>query len=112
MTELVVTTVLITGIGVVTARAIARSLKRFGHHGPYRIVGVDCNPLGPGLYARDYVDQAYLVPQANDPAYWSAIERIIRQESVDVAIVQPEVEVEVWARRDPKPCSALMSSPE
>lgn len=105
------TNVLITGIGGPTPSGIARALKKFSDYGPYHIIGTDCNPRSLGLYAKKYVDQAYLVTPIGDKNYWVEIKKIIKNEKIDVAVIQPELEVEGWARyqieSDP-PCPALI----
>lgn len=105
------TTVLITGIGGPTPRSIARSLKLFASYGPYRIIGTDCNPLAVGLYQKEYVDKTYVVPRMDSDRYWSVIRDIIESETVDAAIVQPEVEVEGWglyAEKKVLPCPVML----
>lgn len=103
-------TVLITGIGGPTPRAIARSLRKFGRHGKYRVIGTDCDHLATGLYERNYVERGYIVPAAGEEGYWEALGTIIAEEKVDLAIVQPEQEVEEWAsqRQEDLPCPVLL----
>jgi len=92
-----VTTILVTGVGGPTPRACCISLRRFGKGGPYRIIATDCQPIVRGLYDTDLHDAAYLVPAASEPGYREAIESVVQEENVDLALVQPEQEVEVWA---------------
>jgi hypothetical protein len=105
------TTILIAGIGGPTSRGIAKSLKKFSSYGPYRIIGVDANPFAIGLYDRSCIDAAYVVPFVASSQYWQAIHDIVKLESIDIAIVQPEIEVEAWAIREQDhqlPCPALL----
>lgn len=105
------TTVLLTGVGGPTPRGIARSLKRYGGSGPYRIIGTDSNPRAVGLYDDALTDRGLIVPPATDPGYWHEIERIVAEEAVDVAVIQPEAEVEAWAERcetQGAPCRVLL----
>lgn len=89
--------ILITGVGGPTPRGVARALKRFGKKGPYTIIGTDCNANAIGLYATDLFDRSHIVPRASDKMYWDTIKRIVRDERIDAAIVQPEDEVEAWS---------------
>jgi hypothetical protein len=105
------TTVLIAGIGGPTSRGIAKSLKKFSSYGPYRIIGVDANPLALGLYDRNYIDAAYVVPLVTSSQYWQEINHIVKLESINIAIVQPEIEVEAWATYEQNhqlPCATLL----
>jgi biotin carboxylase len=105
------TTVLLTGIGGPTPRAIARALKRHSQYGPYRIIATDCNPLSIGLYDRQLVDAAYVVPPAGDAAYWPTLRSLVAAEDIQVALIEPEVEVECWAERaslESLPCAAVL----
>lgn len=108
------TTILLSGIGGPTPRAMARALKLHGRYGPYRIIGTDVNPRALGLYQRSYVDRAYIVPQAGHTGYWEALAAICSHEGVDGAMVQPEAEVEAWALRfelnRPLPCCTILPS--
>lgn len=104
-------TVLITGIGGPTTRGIAKSLKRFSAHASYRIIGTDTNPLAIGLYDKNYIDASYVVPPLFSDKYWETIEQIVKLEKVDIAVVQPESEVEEWAlyrQKHKLPCSTLL----
>lgn len=103
--------VLLTGIGGPTPRSIARALKSKDTVLSYYIVGVDCNRLAIGLYDDKYVDKSYLVPKHDDCNYWSVIENLILDHQIDIAIVQPEAEVEEWAlrcKRAQAPCKTLL----
>jgi hypothetical protein len=104
-------TILIAGIGGPTSRGIAKSLKKFSSYGPYRIIGIDANPFALGLYDRSYIDAAYIVPFVTSSQYWQAIQDIVKLESINIAIVQPEIEVEAWAVRAQDhqlPCAVLL----
>lgn len=101
------TTLLLTGIGGPTPRAIARALHRWPRHGEYRLVGADCDPHGLGLY-EPLLAASYTLPRADEPGYWDAIERLVAREKVKAAVVMPEAEVEVWAARKALPCPAAV----
>lgn len=104
--------VLIMGIGGPTSRAIARSLKKYSTIESYNIIGADQNPLCLGLYERQYIDKSYLVPSATNPDYWETVNNIIAAEDIEVAIVQAEIEVEIWAHKYEQekklPCPTLL----
>lgn len=87
-------TILITGIGGMTPRSIARFIKK--HYSAYRIIGVDVNPKALGFYMRDLIDEGYVAPCVNDVFYWEFVEKLIEKESVDYAFVQPELEILSW----------------
>lgn len=88
--------ILITGIGGPTPRSIARTLKN--NHSDYKIVGVDANPKALGFFIPGLVDSYYVVPRMNHPDYWSSIKKIIINEDIDIAFVQPELEVIGWGK--------------
>jgi carbamoyl-phosphate synthase large subunit len=93
------TNILITGVGGPTPRSFVRAIKLNEEaHDQYRFIGVDCNPLAYGLYDRDLFEKGYVVPRADDPDYWDAINEIVEKESIDAAVVLPEVEVLEWAK--------------
>lgn len=103
--------ILITGVGGPTPASIAVSLKRFSQLPECQILGVDSNPLATGLYRGELFDSTAVVPAALSPDYWPSIERLVEQHRIDIAIVQPEVEVVEWSRRQFEselPCKALL----
>ena len=103
--------VLLTGIGGSTPRAIAKCLKKYYKYGEYRIIGTDCNPFALGIYEKKYSDKSYLIPSVVSGEYWNVILDIIKKETIDVAVVQPEEEVEAWAKflkNNTIPCKILL----
>ncbi|MEL7834392.1 hypothetical protein [Fodinibius sp. Rm-B-1B1-1] len=92
--------ILITGVGGPTPRSFVRAVKLIDHtpENQYRFIGVDCNPLAYGLYDKSLFDQSYVIPRADDEAYWSVINNIISKEHIDAAIILPEEEVLEWAK--------------
>lgn len=104
-------TLLVAGIGGPSPRAIVRSLKQYGRFGPYRVIGVDCNPFTLGLYESAFIDKAYLVPHAKEASYWNEINKIVRAENITVAVIQPDIEVASWSERieqEKAPCLAFL----
>lgn len=103
--------ILVTGVGGPTPASVAVSLKRFSSYANYWLLGVDANPLATGLYRKELFDATEVVPPANSPNYWSAIESLVQKYDIDLALVQPEVEVVEWSRRKAEgelPCKALL----
>lgn len=89
--------ILINGVGGPTPRSIARSLHRYSEL-DIRLIGTDVNPLAYGLYEDSLYDKTYVIPPAGHAAYWKTIEKIIEDEKIDIAIVQPEMEVLEWTK--------------
>ena len=103
--------ILVTGVGGPTPASVAVSLKRFSAYTDYWLLGVDANPLATGLYRKELFDATEIVPTATSPDYWPAIEDLIKKHDIDLALVQPEVEVIEWSRRRSEgklPCKALL----
>lgn len=103
--------ILINGVGGPTPASVAVSLKRFSRFTDCWILGVDANPLATGLYRPELFDKTAVVPPASSPDYWTAMERLVQANAIDLALVQPEVEVVEWSRRQRDgrlPCKALL----
>jgi carbamoyl-phosphate synthase large subunit len=105
--------ILINGIGGPTPRSIARALRWYSHYARYELVGTDINHYARDLYDSTLYNKTYLVPPAGHADYWSAMEQIIKQHDIEIALVQPELEVLTWAKRAEEgdlPCKALLPS--
>ena len=103
--------ILITGVGGPTPASVAVSLKRYSRYADSWLLGVDANPLATGLYRTELFDKTVVVPPANSRDYWPVIERVVDQYGIELALVQPEVEVLEWARRAREgalPCKAFL----
>ncbi len=103
--------ILITGVGGPTPRSFAIALKRYTKDKSYVLYATDINPLSIGLYQKNLFDFSFVVPPANSPDYWSTIERIIKENNIDAAVILPELEVIEWSKRKEKgdlPCKALI----
>lgn len=103
--------ILITGVGGPTPRSFAIALKKYSSYKQVEIIGTDINPLAVGLYQNDLFDKTYIVPPATSPDYWHAIERLIAENKINIAVILPELEVMEWSRRkenDALPCKALI----
>jgi hypothetical protein len=103
--------ILITGVGGPTPRSFAIALKKYSVYRQFELIGTDINPLSIGLYQRDLFAKSYVVPGAMDPDYWDAIESIIKRNSIQYAVILPELEVMAWSARSRDgslPCKALI----
>ena len=105
--------ILINGIGGPTPRSIARALRWYSRYSQYELIGTDINPYARDLYDSTLYNKTYLVPPAGHAKYWPEMERIIESHNIEMALVQPELEVLAWARRaegSALPCKALLPS--
>lgn len=103
--------ILITGVGGPTPRSFAIALKKYSNYKTYEIVATDINPLAIGLYQHELFYKSYIVPKATDPNYWEAIERIVMENQIEIAVILPELEVMEWSKRKDSgklPCKVLL----
>lgn len=103
--------ILITGVGGVTPRSFAHALRKYSRYAHYELMGTDSNKYALGLYMNQLFNKTYLVPRVSDPEYWKVIDRILEQEKIDYAIINPELEVVEWAKRNENytfPCKVLL----
>lgn len=94
-------TVLITGIGGLTPRSIATIIRE--NHPDYKLVGCDIEKKAMGFFmktkdGRSLIDKYYLAPRCDSPAYFPFIERVVAENKVDFAFVQPEAEIVKWGQ--------------
>ncbi len=87
-------TILITGIGGPTPRSIARAIKSASPD--YKIVGIDANHKALGFFIPGLIDKAFRAPKVTETGYWPFILKLIKDENIDMAFVQPEKEVIGW----------------
>lgn len=103
--------ILINGVGGPTPRSISRALRTYSRYQRYELIGTDINPRARDLYDQSLYNHAYLVPPAGHPEYWDTLTGLVRKHEIDLALVQPELEVLAWAKRaktDVLPCPALL----
>jgi hypothetical protein len=103
--------ILITGVGGPTPRSFARAIKEIGSYKSYKLIATDIHPYAIGLYQNQLFDKAYITPKSSQKGYWEAMERIIYQENIDIAVILPEQEVLAWSERQANsslPCKALI----
>lgn len=103
-------TILINGIGGPTPRSIAKTLRK--NHPDYRLVGIDANPKAIGFFMKDLVDVYYQAPKISYENYWDFIHKLIHDEKIDMAFVQPEREIIGWGdyflKNGKYPCPVLI----
>ncbi|MHA7865522.1 ATP-grasp domain-containing protein [Flagellimonas marinaquae] len=104
--------ILITGVGGTTPRSVARSIKQYSVYKNAGIYGTDINPLAYGLYETELYHKTFVIPPASQSGYWEAIADIVEKYRIDLAIIQPELEVLEWTRLKAEgaswPCNALL----
>ena len=106
------TTILITGIGGLTPRSIATTIRR--SHPDYKIIGCDIDKKAIGFFIKGLVDKYFIVPSSSSPNYFPYIKTLIASERIDYAFVQPENEIVAWGDYYEKngmyPCPVFMGS--
>lgn len=110
-------TILLTGIGGLTPRSIARVIKK--NHPDYKLIGCDIDKRAIGFFMKDengnkLIDNYYVVPPCKDKDYFPLIEKIVRDEKVDYAFIEPESEIVEWGdyfeKNGKYPCPTMMGS--
>ncbi len=86
--------ILITGIGGPTPRSIAKTIRK--DNPDYAIIGIDANPKALGFFMPGLIDTYYVAPRVSDGSYWTFINDLIAKEQINLAFVQPELEVIAW----------------
>ena len=86
--------ILVLGIGGPTPRSIANHLRRLFPNAV--IVGTDINQKAIGFFSKDLLDMYYAIPDASASNYFDVLKKIISQNQIDLAFVQPEQEVLAW----------------
>lgn len=103
--------ILITGVGGPTPRNFATALKKHSFYKNFELFGTDINPLAIGLYRNDLFNKTFVIPRASSPDYWDEIERIIKENDIEYAVILPELEVMEWSKRKETkilPCKVLL----
>jgi len=91
--------ILITGACGVTSRSVVRSLKISDKFSTSRFVGTGVFNNKFSLYEGLH-DVLYKVPNYDNKEYRDIIEKVIKKEKIDVAIIIPELEVCEWAKEN------------
>ena len=110
-------TVLITGIGGLTPRSIATIIRE--KHPDFKLIGCDTEKKAMGFFMKtksgiNLLDKYYVVPKCKDSGYFPFIEKIIKENNIDFAFVQPEAEIVEWGQYfedfGKYPCPVFMGS--
>lgn len=103
-------TVLITGIGGLTPRSIAKVIRN--NHPDYCLIGCDIDPKAVGFFMEGLLDKHYLAPRCDDSSYFPWLNNLVESEQIDYAFVQPEAEIVAWGDYFEKtgryPCPVFM----
>lgn len=102
--------ILITGIGGLTPRSIAKIIKE--NHPDYKIIGCDVEKKAMGFFIKGLVDEYYVCPRCDSVDYFPWIEKIVKMKNIDYAFVQPEAEIVEWGdyfdKHGKYPCPTFM----
>ena len=105
-------TILITGIGGLTPRSIAKEIRK--KHPDYRLIGCDIDRKAIGFFLKGLLDEYYVCPQCTSSEYFPWIENLVKNKNINYAFVQPEAEIVEWAdfyeRKGKYPCPVFMGS--
>ena len=105
-------TILITGIGGLTPRSIAKVIRQ--NHPDYHLIGIDSNPKAMGFFMENLIDEHYVCPRCKDKNYFPFLENLVSEHKIDYAFVQPESEIVAWGDYFEKngrfPCPTFMGS--
>lgn len=105
-------TVLITGIGGLTPRSIAKVIRE--NHPDYKLIGCDIEKKAVGFFMKDLLDECYVCPRCTSNEYFSWIEKLVKEKNIDYAFVQPESEIVEWGdyyeKNGKYPCPVFMGS--
>lgn len=103
-------TILITGIGGLTPRSIAKTIRR--NHPDYKLIGIDVNKKAIGFFMKGLLDDYSVCPPCTDIEYFPFIEKLVAEKRIDYAFVQPESEIVEWGDYFEKygkfPCPVFM----
>ena len=101
---------LITGIGGLTPRSIAKEIRK--SHPDYILIGCDVNKKAIGFFMEGLLDEYFVCPRCDDTGYFPWMEKLIREKHIDYAFVQPESEIVQWGDYFEKngkfPCPTFM----
>lgn len=105
-------TILITGIGGLTPRSIAKTIR--ANHPDYKLIGCDADNKAIGFYMDGLLDDYFVCPKCNDSNYFSVIENNVKKKKIDYAFVEPENEIIAWSayyeKNNRYPCTTFMAS--
>lgn len=103
-------TILITGIGGLTPRSIAKVIRK--NHPDYKIIGCDIDKKAMGFFMENLVDEYFVCPRCTSIEYFPWLEELVEKKHIDYAFVQPEAEIVQWGDYYEKtgkyPCPTFM----
>ena len=102
--------ILITGIGGLTPRSIAKTIKK--NHPDYKLFGCDINSKAVGFFIEGLLDDYSVCPRCSDKSYFDWISEFVDIHEIDYAFVQPEAEIIEWTKyyqlHNEFPCPAFL----
>ena len=105
-------TILITGIGGLTPRSIAKIIRE--KHPDYKLIGCDIDKKAVGFFMNGLLDKHFICPRCTSTDYFPLIEKLVSDEKIDYAFVQPEAEIVEWGayydQNGKYPCPVFMGS--
>ena len=105
-------TILITGIGGLTPRSIAKTIRK--NHPDYKLIGCDIEKKAMGFFMQGLLDEYYVCPPCTSAEYFPWMEKLVEKCGIDYAFVQPESEIVEWGDYYDKngryPCPTFMGS--
>lgn len=105
-------TILITGIGGLTPRSIALTIRK--NHPDYKLIGCDVEKKAMGFFMKNLLDEYYICPRCTSSEYFPWVEKLVCEKGIDYAFVQPESEIVEWGdyyeRNGKYPCPVFMGS--
>lgn len=105
-------TLLITGIGGLTPRSIAKVIRK--KHSDYKLIGCDIDKKAVGFFMKGMLDEYHVCPRCTSPEYFPWIEKLVAEKQIDYAFVQPESEIVEWGdyydKNGKYPCPVFMGS--
>lgn len=103
-------TILITGIGGLTPRSIAKIIRK--NHPDYKLIGCDINKKAIGFFMKGLLDKYFVCPKCTSNEYFPWIEKLVNEKEIDYAFVQPESEIVEWGdyyeKNGKYPCKVFM----
>lgn len=86
--------ILVTGAGGSPSTNFVRSLRESPER--FHLIGVDCNKY---YLQRAETDEKHLIPETDDPRYFSILKALVAETKADMVYSQPDQEIEVISER-------------
>tara|TARA_R110001592_G_scaffold204623_1_gene454850 strand:- start:3012 stop:3917 length:906 start_codon:yes stop_codon:yes gene_type:complete len=84
--------ILLTYAGGIAAQSVVKSIRNNKNWPQLNLVGVDCDPYSCGL---KLVDKGILCPPTSSPSYKTFIEKLIKEENIDLFIPTGEEDLSI-----------------